>query len=247
MFQSEINRGNPIASNAQWLTKNANAATDDISLIPFIPTLANTEITSQLVECYRDVFAASPWGEWLKCSVCENYWGLEDKEYLSSQNYACCAKPLVDFWPKNQVLADLKNEITPEATCWLAMDAQRLVGFSWGYSSAVAKLEKKLGITFATDKKGGKGQVVAYLDEIGVISDYRDRKIAKALITQNFKDFAAQGLGYCVLRTRKSPTPAKTFLWFTRKLGFRVLTAYSENDGRVILGGSLSNLSLTPD
>lgn len=32
----------------------------------YLPTSATPDVTDQLVECYRQVFAAEPWSEWVK-------------------------------------------------------------------------------------------------------------------------------------------------------------------------------------
>src|SRR3989344_6129238 len=98
-------------------------------------------LTGRLVECYREVFADTPWNEWLKCEKCDKYWGLKDKAMLESRGFRHCGQPLVDFWSVEQVLTDLEHEITPEASCWLAMEADLVVGFSWGYPVGLADLE----------------------------------------------------------------------------------------------------------
>lgn len=213
-----------------------------VSLIRYSPYKDNDLLTAQLVECYRDVFADKPWHEWLKCSQCQKYWGIKDRGLLASYKFRHCDIPLTDFWPREQVVSDLYHEITPETSCWLAMDNYRVVGFCWGYPITIPDLESKLGVSFGTNFGCGRFNPVAYQDELGVLSTYRGQKIARAMIVRRLNDFLAQGLNVGIVRTRQRPEPSDTFLWYTEKLGYEILANYPANDGRVILGRPLSGL-----
>ena len=216
----------------------------DVSLAKYSPHDGDHPLTAQLVECYRDVFADGPWHEWLKCSKCQKYWGVKDRGLLASYKFRHCDTPLVDFWPREQVVSDLYHEITPEASCWLAMDNGMVVGFCWGYPVTVSKLENKLSISFGSEleKSFGTHQLIAYQDDVGVLVAYRGRKIAKAMIVHRLDDFLAQGLQVGIVRTKQSPEPSQTYLWYTRKLGYGILATYPGDDGRVVLGRQLAGL-----
>ncbi len=211
---------------------------EEISLIRYLPNQENNAITAQLVECYRNVFADRPWNEWLKCEKCQKYWGTKDQALLASYEFSHCGAPLVDFWPRRKVLADLHHEITPEASCWLAIHDEKVVGFSWGYPMDINDLQAKLGLNLGREIP----QRVAYQDEVGVLTSYRGRKIAKAMVARRLSDFVAQGLHFGVVRTRQAPEPSETFLWYTRKLDYKILANYPGDDGRVILGRNLAGL-----
>jgi len=221
---------------------------ENVSLIRYSPNGDDHALTAQLVECYRDVFADGPWHEWLKCSQCQKYWGMKDRGFLASNKFCHCNTPLVDFWPREQVVCDLHHEITPEASCWLALGNVSVVGFCWGYPITITNLEAKLGISFSTRLEHEATEPVAYQDEVGVLSVYRGRKIAKAMVARRLDDFLAQGLKVGIVRTRQSPEPSETFLWYTNKLGYRILANYPGEDGRVVLGRNLDGLKelLTP-
>ena len=221
---------------------------ESISLIRYLPNSGDHAVTAQLVECYRDVFADGPWHEWLKCSQCQKYWGTKDRGLLASHKYRHCNTSLVDFWPREQVASDLLREITSEASCWLAMSNTSVVGFCLGYPITITNLESKLGISFSTRLEHEATEPVAYQDEVGVLSAYRGRKIAKAMVARRLDDFLAQGLKVGIVRTRQSPEPSVTFLWYTNKLGYRILADYPGKDGRVVLGRNLDGLKelLTP-
>jgi hypothetical protein len=212
---------------------------ENISFISFSPFTSDSELTAQLVDCYREVFADSPWNEWLKCPVCQEYWGLKDRSFLASIGFRHCGQPLVDFWPRTEVISDLYHEITPESSCWLALDNKNVVGFCWGYPIIANILEDKLGIAFCDSLSISRGSLIAYQDEIGVLMSYRKRNIAKAMFFNRLEDFFEQRLRFFIVRTRRSPEPSATFLWYTQKLGYEILATYPEEDGRVILGKDL--------
>jgi len=215
---------------------------EGISLIRYSPNSSKYTLTKQLVECYRDVFADKPWHEWLKCSKCQAFWGKKDWNLLVTNEFIHCGEPLTDFWPQGQVLHDLYHEITPEASCWLAVNNTSVVGFCWGYPIAITDLEKKLGVSFCTELEYKATDLVAYQDEVGVVADHREHKIAKAMIVHRLDDFLEQGLGFGIVRTRQNPEPSETYLWYTNKLGYKILANYPSEDGRVILGRRLEGL-----
>ncbi|MBN1779372.1 MAG: GNAT family N-acetyltransferase [Candidatus Buchananbacteria bacterium] len=213
-----------------------------LTFVRFNHETAECGLTNQLVECYRQVFATEPWNEWLKCPNCQRYWGIADKPFLTKIGFQHCRTPLVEFWPADQVLADIKHEITNDSSCWLALAEQIVVGFCWGYPIQTDPLIKKLGIDLdLADNQIGNG-LIAYQDEVGVIADWRGQKIAKVLVRNRLDDFLARGLKFGLVRTRMGPTPSITYLWYTKKLEFKTLAQYPGDDGRVILGRELQGL-----
>lgn len=214
----------------------------DIELVRFLPNGTNHDLTAQLVECYRDVFAEGPWHEWLQCPCCKEHWGVRDRAFLASQNFRHCNVPVTDFWPRDQVISDLRHEITGDASCWLAMKDAVVIGFCWGYPITISCLEQKLGIGLQACPPMNSIDRVAYQDEVGVVSSQRGRKIAKAMVARRLQDFLDGGLKFGIVRTRQLPEPSETFLWYTGKLGYQIIAQYPKNDGRVILGRNLDGL-----
>jgi len=137
-----------------------------------------------------------------------------------------------------------RNEIVPGVSCWLALQANEVVGFCWGYESKPQKLEDKLGVSFLGKLVSfhGDKMKIAYQDELGVVSSCRGQKIAKILFAQRHEDFLEQGLQFGIVRTRRAPEPSVTYQWFTDRLGYEVLAEYPGDDGRVILGRPLAGL-----
>jgi GNAT superfamily N-acetyltransferase len=154
-----------------------------------------------------------------------------------------CDEPLVDYWSREQVTADLYHEISPDASCWIAMAGTKVIGFCWGYAAQTPELERKMKISFREQLPLVSHKPLAYQDEVGVLKEYRGKKIAKALVGYRLQDFLEQGLEIGVVRTRQTPEPSMTFLWYTEKLGYKILASYPDDDGRVILGRSLTGLA----
>ena len=216
----------------------------DISFVRYSVVGSSSEVTSQFVDCYREVFADTPWHEWMKCSKCQKYWGIKDRVLLESWGFRHCGVYTVEFWTKDQVLRDLQEELKPNASCWLAIHKGKVVGFCFGYPATISSLEKKLGIEIReeTDKQFGPYELVAYQDDVGVLAEYRGKKIAKTMVAYRLGDFINRNLHLGIVRTRATPEPSVTFMWY-KKLGYTTLAEYPNGDGRVILARQLDGLS----
>lgn len=197
-------------------------------------------LTNSLIECFQKVFADPPWGEWKKCSVCGQYWGTESAEALVAANFKHCGTPLVDYWPHEQVMSDLQNEITAESSAWVAICDDRVVGFCWGYPISTKDLEEKLKVPVAEIIEQMYGvDFVAYQDELGVLTELRGHGIAHKLVKKRLDDFLERKLKVGIVRTRLFPNPTVTYHWFTEKLDYKPVIQYPGADGRVILGQKL--------
>ncbi len=206
-----------------------------------------------LIKCYQQVFAGSPWNEWKKCSACDKKWGIEEISPLET-TFTCCGIPLVDFWPSEKVESDLRHEVTKDASCWIALGGEKVVGFCWGYPTSVQALEEKLGIPLSSSLKelfSHTGELIAYQDDMGILPSYRGKvvdgtqiKISHEFVAKRNDDFLSRGLSIGIARVQKSPQPSKTFEWYTTsKVGFQVIAEYPNPDGRVILARKLDGLS----
>ena len=218
------------------------SASSEIRLVRYNPHNDAEGLTDALIQCYREVFGEDPWNEWKKCQVCGRKWGKQ--ELTSDDDHHHCGMLLVDFWPEEIVRADLLHEITAEASCRLALDGNKVIGFCWGYPISPIELEQKLGITElaeALTREFGALERVAYQDELGVLSMYRGKKLARQLFTHRLKDFLEKGLSVGVIRTKTNP-PSVTYLWFTGKLGYKLIAEYKDEDGRVVLAKSFAEL-----
>jgi ribosomal protein S18 acetylase RimI-like enzyme len=197
----------------------------------------------KLVHCYQNVFADGPWHEWKKCPVCEQYWGKKDQVLLHQMNFSHCGIPLVDYWEKEVVKKNILDAFSHNISCILALHEERVVGFCWGYIISVEELEKyfSLGIAAQIEEKWGRDVKIAYQSELGVDAEFRGQKIAKRMVRARHFNFIDMGAEIGVVRTRKTPEPSNTYLWF-KKLGYDTIASYPMSDGRVILAKELNSL-----
>lgn len=215
-----------------------------IQFVKFSPR-DNPDYLAQLVECFRNVFAEAPWNELLKCSKCGLYWGIKHLPVLAENHYLHCGVDLVDYWPRVRVLHDIQHEVTKDASCWLAIADDKVVGFTWGYPIRVDDLSGKLKTALDVHSFGlNNSSIVIYQDEVGVVSEYRNKGIAKELVKLRNHDLCAKGNHVGIVRTRKDPEPSVTYMWYDR-LGYTIVGDYPEGDGRVIMAHDLRHLFLS--
>lgn len=202
--------------------------------------LADNPLLSQLVECYRQVFAEEPWNEWLKCPQCQYRLGINQ---VNGQLPVCpdCQIGLVEYWPAEQVEQDILHEVgSNDSWCWLVVDLSRLIGFCWGYTISVANLERKLGVSLAGLCERFKldlNSEVAYQDELGILHEYRGTGLGRGLVINRLNDFLTNGLQIGVMRTQAEP-PTVTYGWYLRK-GYEVVARYPVGDNRVVMARCL--------
>jgi len=190
---------------------------------------------SRIAECYQDVFADPPWNEWKRCVKCARNFGRSD----AIGSLCPCGSALEQFWPLETVISDLKHELIDGSICLIALQEGRVIGFSWSYPITAETLENKLqleGLASAIHQEAN-GAPVAYIDEIGVLSPYRQHGIARLLYNHQIREFCNRGMHFFVARTKKSP-PTVVYHWFKRT-GYREIADYGEADGRVVLGATL--------
>lgn len=218
-----------------------------ITIVRFNPNL-QPEIIPLLIQCYRDVFSDTPWNEWKLCSICKHYWGKNDLPLLQQWGFLHCNQPVVDFWESAHVEKEIRHRITEEATAFVVMSDGVVVGFTWGFPATLDALESdefhipiKAGFWTQFGEEAPKNDV-AFQNEIGVATLFRDRKLASQMYDARLKNFIAQGLKFGIVRTRQFPEPSVTFLWFTKKLGYKIIARYPGDDGRVILAQRLDTL-----
>lgn len=214
-----------------------------LTYVRFNPHIDMTLI-GQLVKCYQEVFAETPWNEWKKCSVCGHKWGISHIAELQYLEFRHCGAHVVDFWPEDVVQADLFHEITPEASCWLALNGENVIGFCWGYPITTEALELKLDFPGLAERihEFVPARMVAYQDDLGVTKEWRGCGIARELFRLRLQDYLERGFQLGVIRTKMNP-PSVTYTWFKR-LGYHEIAHYADADQRVILVRSLHDLCI---
>lgn len=211
-----------------------------IKVVPCRFSDLSSQKLSEVVNCYREVFADGPWHEWKTCKSCGSQFGKKDEDVLDKKKNICCGDPVQDFWPVEIVVSTLLS-LPSGASCFIAMESQAIIGFCWGYEMSEDELEKYLNIPVSKSIRSvfGIGRKIAYQSEMGILRDYRGQGIANLLFTERQKSFLSKGVEVTIVRTRKSPEPSITHLWFTNKLGYKTLIEYPDGDGRAILGNIL--------
>ncbi|MCB9808902.1 GNAT family N-acetyltransferase [Candidatus Nomurabacteria bacterium] len=208
----------------------------------FMPRESSEEV-AQVIESYRDVFAASPWHEWMKCQKCDRYWGVEDRELLVKEKFFHCGEPVIDYWPRQEVLENIEKELSRESSAFLATYHNRVIGFCWGYGIDIHTMQQELNITLSPKDIEAFSRVkLAYQSDMAVLPEFRGEKIAKQLFKLRLEDMQAKGFSHGCVRVRKSPEPSQTYLWYKEKLGYAVIAEYPISDGRVILARNFQSL-----
>ncbi len=196
----------------------------------------------KLVSCYQNVFADTPWHEWKRCPQCKRYWGIKDKELLHEMNFSHCGVPLEDYWKTNDVEECIREVFTHNTSCFLALHNEEVIGFCWGYLVDLNELENHLGLGIVAQVEDRWGNSkTAYQSEMGVEAAFRGKKIAKRMFRARHFDFLDMKADVGIVRTRRTPEPSNTYLWF-KKLGYETIASYSTTDGRVVLAKKLSEI-----
>jgi len=195
-----------------------------------------------LVTCYRTVFADEPWNEWKKCESCSAKWGITQTGNIVDDKCPNCGERVVDFWPEEVVLHDVQNEICDKkiSACQVAIVNDQIVGFCWMYVISADNLEDKIKLSgishtiqsrFCTDD-------VCYLDEIGVLREYRGRKIAKRLFAHCVQSlFKDNSVKFITTRTMINP-PTILYKWFSH-IEYELIGRYEDGSGRGVLCNSV--------
>lgn len=203
-----------------------------------------------LIECYRRVFASDPWFEWKKCPICGKKWGLEQKFSLCDLNFQHCDHLVEEFWPaiaaEQTLTGIIKNE---KYSGWIAIvhddnKNEKVIGFGIGCIATPDEAESILalhGSSARINRAYNNPYTVIYLEDIGVLDEYRGRGFSKKLLLNVLKDLERDGIKYLVARTKTCP-PTILFVWFMNKLNCINLAFYHDTDDRVVLGRHLDGL-----
>jgi ribosomal protein S18 acetylase RimI-like enzyme len=108
-----------------------------------------------------------------------------------------------DFWKVSDVIADFRKEMcNPHTEAFLALDGNRVVGFTHGYSVGSQEMREIAGSDLL-DGLFKNIEHVYYVDELGVAKAYRGRHISIDLTYSLIRAAQAQGLTCITLRTDK--------------------------------------------
>ena len=128
-----------------------------------------------------------------------------------------------DFWQPENVAVDLSREMqNPDAVAYLALDQNRVVGFTHGYSVSRDELQEIAGNTML-DHLFEKNDRVYYVDELGVATSYRGQRISLYLTASLIEHARERRVSSVTLRTDVEAVAARHVY---RELGFTELTVH---------------------
>lgn len=125
-----------------------------------------------------------------------------------------------DFWQPESVVNNLSQEMqNPDAVAYLALDGDRVVGFTHGYSVSRNELRGITGNTML-DHLFEKNDRVYYVDELGVAMSHRGQHISLRLSVSLIEHAREQRISRVTLRTDVEAVAARHVY---RKIGFKEL------------------------
>jgi ribosomal protein S18 acetylase RimI-like enzyme len=127
-----------------------------------------------------------------------------------------------DFWKPTEVWQEIYQEITDNqhGEAFLALDKNKVVGFTHGYSVSRQEMRKVVGSDLL-DELFEHTERVYYIDELGVAKGYRGLHISSRLTRSLVQVARGHGLTCITLRTDKQAGAARRLY---QKLGFTELT-----------------------
>lgn len=200
----------------------------------------NKQKIRELAECYIEVWKDEPWNEDRKCPKCpegKNNFGRNFKNTFCPID----GSKLIPYWTIGEVISDLETELNkPDSTCLVAetigkriyrdfdkksffkksgikkIDNGTIIGFTWGYGinkEEAFKLTRSIKFTDSIENKK-----VAYIDEIGVLNDFRRLGIGEELCKSLTSIFNEKNYDSILTRTNPRAEPAISLF---KKLGFK--------------------------
>lgn len=195
-----------------------------------------------LIRAYKDVFNASAWREWVKCSsecgykttfeeapnVCPDcFWNIED--YYSDAEIT------------DSVLFVMKKTYFQ---CLVLINGDDVAGFTWWWNDTLSNInQEKLGLP---DKEWEYQQLIEnltgngisstdnwyYQSEVGIVPKYRTRWVGKALVSINEEILQSNKdkINAIILRTSKESPMNK----ISRSLWYTEVYSYNDTDKRVL-------------
>ncbi len=210
---------------------------------------AEAALLPSLIDCYQEVYGGPEWNEWWGCAIKRHeeghHWGRHQEAEVQALGMTCCGRPIEIYWRSERVEDAIRKEVTEEASCWICLDGDRVVGACWGYPAFLDELEAlKFRIPVAARIRELVGPIdkIAYQSEAILRKPYRGQRLYQEMVRLRQADFLEHGLTATVVRTRRTnPAPSKSFL-YSQKYGYTIVAEYPEADGRVIQARSMIDL-----
>jgi ribosomal protein S18 acetylase RimI-like enzyme len=125
-----------------------------------------------------------------------------------------------DFWKPREVKGEFRKELSrPHGEAFLALENQKVVGFTHGYSVSCQEMREVAG-NGLLNKLFKHTNRVYYIDELGVAKEYRGRHISIDLTNSLIQAVKCHGITCITLRTDMQAMAARNLY---QKLGFKEL------------------------
>lgn len=197
---------------------------------------------SGLIRAYKDVFNASAWREWVKCSAGCGYKATFEEALTICPN---CSGGIEDYYSDTEI-SDSVLSVMSKAyfQCLILLNDNKVAGFTWGWKDSLAGINnEKLGLS---EESGGYQNLVEnligndiggqenwyYQSETGIVPGYRTRGVGAALVSINetLLQSNRDKVATIIQRTsRNSP-----MYNIRTSLGYSEVYSYEDTDERVL-------------
>lgn len=156
--------------------------------IKMVAPFQESDVVENIVLVYQQVFGNEPWNEGYKCPVCESVLALR---YTAKYCSVCKSQGktilMTEYWPSSRVVSDFYREMQKsEAQCLAAYEADKLIGFAWGYKMT-SELETSVHLEAPNLHELICGDFF-YLDEVAVLPEQQGAGIGRKLVTGLFQN-----------------------------------------------------------
>ncbi len=175
----------------------------------------------------------------------KNNYSVWKQKLITCYKEVFAAPPWNENWWTDELVAEIVDDyIGNNAKIVLAIDADQVIGFSWGSILTGAELSLEVELPIPIDNQ----VIVGYIKDIGVTQKFRKHGIGNSLFKELINTFreSPEKPTQVFARTLVKPKPSVVYLWFP-ELGFTQKCQYSKNSeraGQVILGCELALIHL---
>mgnify|MGYP003544093137 FL=1 len=197
---------------------------------------------SGIIQAYKEVFNASAWREWVKCSN-----GCGFKTTFEESPVACpeCLGAIEDFYSNKEISESVMDVLSRSYfQCLLLLKWDTVAWFTWWWKDSIENInDEKLGLKtqeeysrlisgILADKINSTSWEYYYQSETGVVPTYRTRWIGSAIVGINeelLRSNSNQVEAIIQRTSRQSPMYAiRANLWYSE------VFSYDDSDERVL-------------
>lgn len=198
-------------------------------------------IETWIIRAYKDIFSASSWREWVKCSL-----GCGFKATFEEAPKICpiCPWDIEDFYSDEEVSASIRSVLDKSYYQFLILLSwKKVAGFSWWWSDPLDTInQEKLWLTewiqlpkliqSLENLDIPLNNPLYYLAEVGIVREFQWKKLGKSLVAQGniLLQEVKKNINSTILRTsRNSP-----MYNIQKSLGAQEVFSYEDSDERVL-------------